>query len=194
VQRGLIQRDRRWRWALSALAIAAGFALATVPMPDHWNQTFDNPTYAYVQWWRALPTTCWAIAFAWIMTTGPVILAVSSTIGFAGLVLAAGCLLKQALHGILLIPRAFTGLGCMLAALSPWSGRAVTFMARIGRYGYGIYLCHVLIVELIRAMSSRAHLAPSPLLDVMNFTLSFAGSLILVQLLARSKRLAWLNG
>ena len=67
-------------------------------------------------------------------------------------------------------------------------------MARIGRYGYGIYLCHVLIVELIRAISSRANLGPSALLDIVNFTLSFSGSLILVQLLARSKRLAWLNG
>ncbi|MBC8106222.1 MAG: acyltransferase [Anaerolineae bacterium] len=194
VHHTMLQRDRRWRWILSALAIAGGFAIATVPMPEFWNRTFDSSTYAYVQWWRVLPTACWALAFAWVMTTGPTIIAVSSTLGFAGLALAAGCLVKQALHGIQLIPRGLTGFGCMLAALAPWSGPAVSFMARIGRYGYGIYLCHVLIVELIRAISSRAQLGPSPWLDIVNFTLSFAGSLVLVQLLAGSKRLAWLNG
>ena len=84
-----------------------------------------------------------------------------AAVGWSGVVLAAGCLLKQALHGIQLIPRGLSGFGCMLAALAPWSGSAVASLAKLGRCGYGIYLCHVLIVEFIHAISSHVHLAPS---------------------------------
>jgi peptidoglycan/LPS O-acetylase OafA/YrhL len=190
----ILARNKQSRWVLIALAVGAGVAIAYVPMPASWNETFDNPTYAYVQFWRSLPTVCWAMAFAWLMAIQPAILSVPRGVGLAGIVLACAFLFKQAMQGIGLIPRAFTGLGCMLAALAPWRGPMIATLARLGRYGYGVYLCHVLIVEVIHVFTSRAHLAPSPELDVVNFAISFTGSLALVALLARSRWTAWLNG
>jgi peptidoglycan/LPS O-acetylase OafA/YrhL len=189
-----VRRDARWRWALASVMIAAGFAFGIAHMPAGWNETYDNPTYTYVQRWRALPSACWAMTFAWIMTAGPRVIAVPSIVGIAGLGLTLGCLLKQALQGLQTIPRAFTGLGCMLASLAPWSTSGVATLARLGRLGYGIYLSHVLIVESVRAITSRANLAPSGYLDVFTFALSFALALVFVRMLSRFRRLAWLNG
>jgi surface polysaccharide O-acyltransferase-like enzyme len=194
VHRTLLQRDARWRWVLGAVFIAAGFICAVAPMPAHWSEIYDNPTYTYVQWWRALPSACWALSFAWIMTAGPMVLSISSTIGFIGIGLAVTCLLKQALQGLQLIPRALTGLGCMLAALAPWSTSCLSTLARLGRSGYGIYLSHVLIVESVRAIWSRANLPSSAWLDIFNFSISFACALVFVRVLSRFKWLAWLNG
>jgi peptidoglycan/LPS O-acetylase OafA/YrhL len=200
----VLRRDPRWRWPLSVLAVALGLAFALLPMPAGWDETFDNPTYAYVWTWRAAPAAFWALAFAWLMTAGPTVYRVSSTVGFLGLALTVVCSIKQAVHGIQLIPRALTGLGSVLVALAPWrlwqfdaSNPALSVvgpMARLGRYGYGIYLCHVLIIETVRAVAARLHLNPSWGLDLMLFGLSFAGSTILVLLFARTRFLAWLNG
>lgn len=190
----LIRRDMRWRWALGAALLAIGLTCGLSRMPAAWNEIYDNPTYTYVQWWRALPSACWAMAFAWIMTAGPTVLAVPSVAALAGIGIALVCLVKQALQGIQVIPRALTGLGCMLASLAPWSTSCASTLARLGRSGYGIYLSHVLIVEFVRALTARAHLEPSAYLDIFNFSLSFAGALIFVRVLSRFRWLAWLNG
>lgn len=186
------------------LAAVAGLYFALTPIPSSWDETFDNPNYAYVWIWRAAPSAFWALAFAWFMTMGPRVYRVTSTVGVLGLLLAVACSIQQALRGIQLIPRALSGLGCVLVALAPWRiwdpapGTAnyaiVSWMAYLGRYGYGIYLCHVLVIETVRALAARAHLAPSVPLDLFLFGLSFAGSIVLVLVLGSTKRLAWLNG
>jgi surface polysaccharide O-acyltransferase-like enzyme len=104
------------------------------------------------------------------------------------------CSIKQALGGLALAPRALTGLGSMLAALAPFKASAVPALARLGRKGYGIYLCHVIPIEIIHLIFHKCHLAPSALLDVTNFAISFLGSWAIVALLGKSPRLAWLNG
>jgi peptidoglycan/LPS O-acetylase OafA/YrhL len=186
--------DRRWRWPLIAAAIAAGFAFAYVPMPASWDQTFDNPTYAYVQDWRAMPAMCWGLAFAWFMTMGPKVYSVDFATGFAGIALCIYCSVRQALHGIELVPRALSGLGAMLTSLAPWSGKWIPFLAKYGRYSYGIYLCHVLIAEFVRAGASHLHRPNSLALDMLNFFFTLMGSIFLVLVLGRSPRTAWLNG
>jgi len=194
MHRALLRRDMRWRWALGAVMIAAGMLVGIAHMPAGWNETYDNPTYTYVQWWRALPSACWAMAFAWIMASGPVVFAVSSAVGLAGIGLALVCMLQQAIQGLQVIPRALTGLGCMLAALAPWSTSCVSTLARLGRSGYGIYLSHVLILEFVREISVRTQLGSSGWLDVFNFSVSFACALIFVRVLSKFSWLAWLNG
>jgi len=189
-----LRNDRRWRWPLITLAVCAGVVFAKAPMPSSWDQTFDNPTYAYVQAWRALPAACWALAFAWFMTMGPVVYAVSLVTGLAGIALTAVCSVQQVVHGIQLVPRALSGLGCMLAALAPWNGPLVPVLARLGRYSYGIYLCHVLIAEVVRALASHSHLPDSAGLDMLVFVPTLAGSIVVVLALGRSPRTAWLNG
>ncbi len=190
----VLRDHRKFRWPLILTAVAAGAVIAYVHMPASWNQVFDNPTYAYVQDWRALPAACWGLAFAWFMTAGPVVYSVSMTTGIVGIVLATVCSVQQAINGIQLVPRALSGLGCMLAALAPWNGAWVPILARIGRYSYGIYLCHVLIAEFVRALVSHMHFPASPALDMLNFFLTLIGSIVVVLVLGRSPRTAWLNG
>jgi len=190
----ILRHTRRWRWPLIGLAIACGFVFAYSQMPASWDQTFDSPTYAYVQVWRAMPALCWALAFSWIMTMGPVVYPVSLAAGFAGIALTVFCSVKQALHGIQLVPRALSGFGCMVAALAPWNRRWMPVLARFGRYSYGIYLSHVLIAEIFRNIAIRAQLPDTAALDIVMFLSTLAGSFMLVLALASSRRTAWLNG
>jgi peptidoglycan/LPS O-acetylase OafA/YrhL len=194
VQRTFLQHDRWLRWIAIAVLIAAGWAFASIPMPDSWNVNFGDSTYSYWQWWRAISATCWAMAFAWYMTLGPTIYSVSPIVGVAGIALVLACSLKQVIYDVQLIPRGLTGFGCMLAALTPWRGPAIPWLAKYGRYGYGVYLCHVLIVEPIHVAAAHYHLQPSIPLDIVVIAFGFAGSLILVQLFEMSPRLRWLNG
>jgi len=93
-----------------------------------------------------------------------------------------------------LIPRGLSGLGTMLAAVAPWRPSSNSFLARWGQHSYGVYLCHVLVIEFIRLASSKAHLRQGIGLDLMVFVLGLAGSIAMVLLLAKSRLTAWLNG
>jgi peptidoglycan/LPS O-acetylase OafA/YrhL len=190
-----LRQSRAWRWPLIIVAVAAGVVFAVAPMPA-WDEVFPSPAYAYVQWWRSAPATCWALAFAWFMTMGATIYSVPALIGWGGVALALFCSIKQAVqHEIQLIPRALSGFGCIVAALMPWpKNRAVSLLAHFGRYSYGIYLCHVLVVEVVRIIESRCHFVPSVTTDLATFILGFSGSLALVCALGRSRYSAWLNG
>jgi peptidoglycan/LPS O-acetylase OafA/YrhL len=189
-----LRQDRRWRWPLVVAAGVAGLAFAYAHLPSNWDQPFDNPTYAYAQYWRAMPAMCWAMGFAWLMTAGPVVYSVSVPIGFAGVLLAVFCSVKQYMHGILLVPRALTGLGCILAALAPWNAAAVPGLAKLGRLSYGIYLCHVLFSEFVRNIGMHFHMHDSVQLDMLVFSCTLLGSIATVLALARSPKTAWLNG
>lgn len=205
-----LRQSRKWRFPLIFLAIGAGVFFAWRNMPATWDQTFDNPTYAYVQGWRAMTAMCWGLAFAWLMTMGPAVYSISFAAGYAGILLTIFCSVKQtiagyrlppvsasdpqSMGGIELVPRALSGLGGMVAALAPWTGSLVPVLARFGRYSYGIYLCHVLVAECVRLAVSRTHLPDSPALDMVAFLSTFAGSMLVVVTLGRSPRTAWLNG
>ena len=153
-----------------------------------------DPAYVYAQWLRSSPAACWAIAFAVFMTMGPAERTVSPVVGLAGLALAILCSIKQVFEGIDSTSRALSGFGCILLALVPWKGPAVSFLARFGRYGYGIFLCHPVIVDVARIVRERAHIAPSAPIDLLTFAVSLTGALALSAAFAKTPRLAWLNG
>ncbi|HVT89659.1 MAG TPA: acyltransferase [Tepidisphaeraceae bacterium] len=190
----VLQPNRSWRWPLIVTAVAAGLAMTQIPMPSEWYEAFDNPSFAYVWWWRGLPSACWAMAFAWFMTMGPIVHSVSPALGSAGFILAVACSIQQALFGIQQIPRALSGFGCILAALPSWRIAKLSTLAKLGRYGYGVYLCHVLPVETLHAVLGRMHITASVGTDLLGFFISFAASIAIVRTLALSPRLAWLNG
>jgi len=100
-----------------------------------------------------------------------------------------GVSLKQVLNDIQLIPRSLTG-SAACSRPHAWRGPVVSWLARYGRYGYGVYLCHVLIVEPIHVTPRTFILRPS-VRCIMTFACAFAGSLALVRVLGRSSRLRW---
>jgi fucose 4-O-acetylase-like acetyltransferase len=196
LHRGLIQRDARCRWLIVATAITVGCAVASLKLPIYpaWGTGVDDSSYTYSQWMLATPAACGALAFACVMTMGTTIYTIPAVLGWGGLALVAACSLRQALDGIELFPRALTGFGSMLVALIPWKTSAIPALARIGRKGYGIYLCHVFPVEIIHLVSHKCHLPASACLDVATFAISFLGAWGIVVLLGKSRWLAWLNG
>ena len=195
MERALFRHDPRLRWPAIGIAIGIGLAIANGPMPlmpRVTEATFDSPSFTYVQWWLAMPAASWALAFTWLTMMAPIVSSFTPAVGLAGLALATACSLRQAMHGIELLPRGISGLGCIIAALSPWPGRSIPRLARLGRMGYGIYLCHVIPVEIIHVISHRCHLVPGAALDVSTFALSLVASFCIVRMLARMPRLAWL--
>lgn len=190
-----ILRAPRLRWPSVALAIAGIAMVAMAQRPQALADDFAGPTYAWWQMWWALTSVLSGMAFAWIVVfSSSPLLGVPAIVGIGGIVLAAWMLVQQALHGWLMLPRALSGLGCMLVALAPWRGTLVQGFARLGRFGYGIYLSHVLVVEMIRATMHHFGFDPSIWLDLLVFALGFAGSISIAKLLARYPKLAWLNG
>jgi fucose 4-O-acetylase-like acetyltransferase len=197
VQRCLIQRSARARWIVIGISLAAACAIASrpmPPMPPATQMNFDYPFVTALQWLQSIPCALAAIAFACFMALGPTIYTVPAALGITGLVAAFGCSLWQAMHSIQMAPRAISGLGTFLLTLVPWKTRAIPAMARIGRRGYGIYLCHVIPVEMIHLICHKAHLENCPSLDIANWALSFLGAWGLVVLFEKSRLLAWLNG
>jgi peptidoglycan/LPS O-acetylase OafA/YrhL len=193
----ILQHDRQWRWPLMILAILGGCAVACAPapnMPAATEMTFDSPVYCFIQWTLALPAAFWAMAFAWFMTLGPQVYEVPTAFGWGGILLLVACSFQQVLHGIELAPRALTGLGTILPALSRASRPANAMLARLGRYGYGIYLCHVFPVEIVHMILHRYHPTPSPWLDVLNLCISFSAAWLIVHCLMKSRWTAWLAG
>jgi surface polysaccharide O-acyltransferase-like enzyme len=197
LHKGMIRRDHRCRWLVMATAITVGCAVASVkfpPMPPASVLTADDPLYTYIQWVLSMPAACWALAFACFVALGPTIYAIPAALGWGGIGLTIACGLQQVLHGIEIGPRGLTGLGTMLTSLVPWKTSAIPALARLGRKGYGIYLCHVVPVEILHCAQHKLNLETSGWLDVATFSLSFLAAWGIVVLLGKSRRTAWLNG
>jgi peptidoglycan/LPS O-acetylase OafA/YrhL len=190
-----ILRAPRLRWPAILLALAAMGMIVLAHRPQEMGDDFTGPSYAFWQMWWALTSVLSGMAFAWIVVfSAAPLLGVPAVVGIGGIVLAAWMLVQQALHGWMMLPRALAGFGCMLAALAPWRGPLVQGFARLGRFGYGIYLSHVLVVEMLRATMHHFGFDPTIWLDMLVFALGFAGSIAIAKLLARTPKLAWLNG
>lgn len=83
-------------------------------------------------------------------------------------------------------------LAAFLIALAPWRGRVAEMLGRFGQLGFGVYLCHVLIVEGTIAFLGRMRVPESFGLDMLVFAVSVVGSFGLAFAMRRVRWLAWL--
>lgn len=185
------QRSAVVRWAVVALSAVGGLLLATVERPD-WLNYLDDYGDPYLFWWKALPSACWGIAVAWVLTLREDLWRRTAVPVIGGLLLV-GTMALQVATGYTRIERTLGGLGLLLLATAPW--RRVPFllwMSWIGRRSYGIYLAHIVFIEGMQAVAHHLGFASSLALDVVTFASGLAGGLAVTVALQRTKRLAWL--
>jgi peptidoglycan/LPS O-acetylase OafA/YrhL len=198
----------RWaavRWAVVVLGTVGGAALAVVPRPDWLNYVHGGEGYLFLQGWRALPAVVLGVALAWglagrqpgegnraagkprVATFGP-------WVGWAGAVVTAVALAYLMTFGYSRAARTLGGLGWMAFALARWRGPMLAALAWAGRFSYGAYLAHVLVIEGVQAVAHRAGLGASPGLDVFTIVAGAVGGFGIAVGLSRSRWVAWMNG
>lgn len=84
------------------------------------------------------------------------------------------------------------GVSVFIIALAPWRGAIATTIARLGSLGFGVYLCHVLFVEGVVAVFSKAGIGHSLERDVLTFTIVATLSFGFAYAMKRSRKLSWL--
>ena len=165
-------------------------------MPSSLSPDYDNnDLYAVWQWWYAIPSLLLGFAVALYLGGSAKVYRVPSAISTCGIVLTLCAISYQiARNQWVQFPRAMTGLGCLLVALGPWRGQTLTQIAQLGKYGYGIYLSHVIVVEVMHAILHYTRVPPSMFVDFGTFVISFLIAIAIAKTLARSPKVAWLNG
>ncbi len=78
-----------------------------------------------------------------------------------------------------------------IVALAPWEGRIASAIGRLGRLGFGVYLCHVLFIEGYYSTAHAMRIQMSLGVDLAVFGLSVVSSFGAAYLLSRVKWLAW---
>jgi len=190
--------SRLWPRMVAGLlaVVGVGFCFANARL--RWVPDFQDPRYFQLQCLRAAPSACWAIALSIIAATiqfDPQKLSLSKRLACLTLAATLATVYWHVHHGGLSVgARALCGFGLMLSALAPWRGAAVRTLARWGQLSYGVYLSHVLIVEVLHVITTRALGVISPASDLVTFIAGFCGALMITATLSRTKRLAWLAG
>ncbi len=206
ISAGLHTRLARARASASArnrtalITAIVGVIFCAVNISPTWVADFRDPNYALFQMWRSLPVACWALSFSILMTSNrsprdsslaraPFWLAAIAMAGIAGLIY-----LQAHDPTITFAIRGLSGLLCVVVVLAPWRGRAIDALARFGRYSFGIYLSHVLVVELTHSAFKAFHRAPSVTTDVLACVIGLAGALAISMSVARNRKLSWIVG
>ena len=143
---------------VAALCAVAGLAIAFINIPwstapaveqqrvTAWEGTLGAASYLGGLGWWALPAVFWGAALVAVDTQVIKWLARWRRLAFASAVLAIlGCVTALLLLGRFSFLENIYGVAFLAAALLPWKGRIVDFLAYLGRYAYGIYLIHVAV-------------------------------------------------
>ncbi len=182
------------RWWVIVISAVIGTVLAVVPRPAWLNYINGEEAVFFLQCWKALPSAFLGLSLAWWLAWDCDDHLFSPALGCAGLLLTIAMLSNQIVNGYSRIDRTLSGLGWLLAAMAAWRGPWVSWMARIGRLSYGIYLAHVLVVEGVQTVAHRAGIGASIGLDLVTMTAAFFGALAITIVISRSKHLRWING
>ena len=191
-----ILRDQRWRWPLIGAFTCAGIGFCFFQVPASFSPDFkNNNLYGLWQAWYTIPSFFLGVAFALFMAMGAKNYRVPNWLAACGIVVTL-CALSYQVYAnhYVQFPRAMSGLGCVLIALAAWHGPILHQIARLGRYGYGIYLSHILAVEVMHAILHHTRVPSSAYVDVATFAVSFPIAIAIARTLSRTKKLAWLNG
>jgi peptidoglycan/LPS O-acetylase OafA/YrhL len=173
----------------------AGTVLAVVPRPDWMNYiNGDAEGIFFYGIWRSLPAICLGLSLAWWLAFVRRGALFSTSVGFAGLLLTAAMVANQILYGYTRLDRTLSGLGWLMVALTAWNAPWVPMLARLGRYSYGIYLVHVLILEALQAIFHHAGYGVSVQLDLFIMLVTFVASAAIAVSIAQVRWLRWLNG
>ena len=85
------------------------------------------------------------------------------------------------------------GIAALAAAMGPWDGPFIRLAARFGKHAYGIYLAHLLFLELFFAiLAAQASRIPGPC--ALEFAAALGFSYALVWLLSQWRGTRWLTG
>jgi len=83
-------------------------------------------------------------------------------------------------------------MGWLMVGLVSFQGPAVRYLAKLGKYVFGIYLIHVGVIEGIQAVARRAGYTALPWLDVLVFVAACTISTLLAVLIGSRRWGEWL--
>jgi surface polysaccharide O-acyltransferase-like enzyme len=84
------------------------------------------------------------------------------------------------------------GLALVVLALGPWLSGMGPIVARLATYAFGVYLCHMLFTELVKAFRIYMGWERTFPLDVARWAIAVGGSFIVVHLLRSNRYTRWL--
>ena len=166
--------------------LVAGIAIAVLPIPAVIVGT--SAAFAY----SALPAVCWGVTLSVACHRGRTDLVQNSVAAVLGLIMAAACTTWVWHYGRDNLAENLAGIGCMFAALAPWSARALVTLARLGSLAYGIYLSHLLFIKSAEAGLSKLGADKTWQLDLLVFVTAAIGSTALAWCLTQTRYTRWL--
>ena len=192
-------RSKAVRWGVAGAAAAIGIVLAMTPRPAWLDYAHAGEGYLFLQSWRALPAAVLGVGLGWAVagsrfTTSPRAASAARGVAWAGAILTVATIAWHVRLGYSGAARTLGGVGWVMVALAASRGAVVGVLGPLGRYAYGAYLAHVLVIEAVQAAAHYAGVGVSPGLDVFTMACGVAGAFGIAVGLSRCRALAWLNG
>jgi len=188
----LATRGRVFAIAISSLAIIGFVAVSFSTMP---NLGGLNPgTGAF--WgnvWMALPALCIGVAMASLRAGVPATTQdggtnrLSIAAAVCGVIVFSVSLFHLVQYGRDAGWEGLSGFGAMLICFAPVRGPVKRGLASLGQYAFGIYVIHVMWVELLQVLCVRVGIAASPPLDIAVAIVATLISLLMCWLLRNSR-------
>ncbi|MBX3358139.1 MAG: acyltransferase [Phycisphaeraceae bacterium] len=158
----------------------------------------ENTVFALGKWWARAPGFLWGIGLGLLWDVrnamgsrrGKTPLSVGTgLVGVALIGVCVGVLLDQ---GQMNVYHNLEGVGLFVAALSPLLAVAVG-LAKLGRLTYGIYLAHVLVVQVVEVVAQKAGMLNYWWAYPVVFAIAAAGSVVVAKALRWHRWTAWLT-
>ncbi len=177
----------------AGVLMLAGLAVVSCPAPVFTESSGLPYTirWTLVHGWSIVPCIPWGLAAALAYPTFRNKLGRTTCV--IGLALIASAAIPIYSYGRVPILEAIGGLGLMLVAFTPINNRIVTALGKFGRYSFGIYLIHMVFVNVMKIVALKYFAIGSSNAFDMTVLISAAVlSLATSILLARSTRTRWL--